>query len=222
MVPDIIVPSTDEKTLRQYKYAEVSAVMGKMKADMVLAVTNKRIIQHAETKHSKKSQLIHNEIFIENIGGFSFFRGKRREKGKLPVILTILGFIFVAIAVVLFLQAQPIYDAAQSVFSTVTLDVFKILITALPIVIFIIIAIILNAISYKYLINMVIYSKGLKAHNLFSEEPEILLDTQNYIIVPYLKETQAMISELASIILDIQKFGPDEALKHIEAEEGNE
>jgi len=38
-------------------------------------------------------------------------------------------------------------------------------------------------------------------------------------VIPHLNETKAMISELSSIILDIQKFGPDEVLKFIDSEE---
>ena len=64
---------------------------------------------------------------------------------------------------------------------------------------------------------MIIYVKGLKGFNIFASSEELL--NNDFIIIPYLKETKTMIAEISSIILDIQKYGPDEVLKHIDAEE---
>jgi hypothetical protein len=219
IVPDIIVPSSGEKTLRQYRFANVSATSGNMKCDLTLAVTNKRLIHHAETSNSKKSQLIHNEIFIDNVGGFSLFRGKQKESKGLAWKILLVFLIFGGLAAAAFFEAKPIYDFAATLIQGLKFDtMFKVIITGIPVLIFLIIALILNAKTYKYHINMIIYSKGLKVHNLFSDD-ESLIDTDNYIVIPYLKETQAMVAELSSLILDVQHYGPEEALKHIDTEE---
>lgn len=223
IVPDIIIPSAGEKTLRQYKCANISSSLGKMNADMTIAVTNKRLIQHAETKGSKKSELIHNEILIDEIGGFSFFRGKQRDKRSLNITLVILFILFAAGAGIVFWQSAPIFTFIKQHMPNIAYDtVFKIVITAIPIVIYIIIAIIISSVSWKYLFNMVIYTKGLNNNNIFSESKELLDANNNYIYIPYLKETQAMILEIGSLILDVKKYGPDEVLKHIDVEESTE
>ncbi|MDD4002712.1 MAG: hypothetical protein PHE12_00725 [Clostridia bacterium] len=219
IVPDIIVPSSKEKTLRQYRFAKVSAALSNMNCDLTLAVTNKRLIYHAETSSSKKSELIHNEIFIDNVGGFSLFRGKKKDSKGLMAKILVLFFIFGALGGAAFWQAKPIYDFAVTLIAGLKFDtMFKVIITAVPMLIFLIIALIINAKAHKYLINMIIYSKGLKVHNLFSDN-ENLIDTDNYIVIPYLKETQAMVAELASLILDVQQYGHEEVLKHIDIEE---
>lgn len=219
MVPDISVAATGEKTLRQYKFANVSSVTDNFNADLTIAITNRRIIQHSETGNSKKSSMIHNELFIDNVGGFSFYRGKKYENKGLGRKLLILFFIFAALGGLAFWQSEPIASFIQRSIPTVQNDtVFKIIIAAIPLFIFFILSFIMNLKGRKYVLNMVIYSKGLKALNLTSSSTEELLN-DNFIIIPYLKETKAMISEIAAIVLDVQKYGPEEVLKHIDAEE---
>lgn len=219
MVPDISVPASGEKTLRQYRFANVSSVIDNFNADLTIAVTNKRIIQHAETGNSAKAQMIHNELFIENIGGFSFFKGHKFEKEGLSRKLILLFILFAAIGGVAFWQAQPIYDFVYRSIPTIQNNLmFKIGISAIPILIYIILAVIIKAKTKKYVLNMVIYTKDLKPINLTSSSSEELL-SNNFIVIPYLKETKAMITEIPAIVLDVQNYGPVEVLKHIDAEE---
>lgn len=219
MVPDVVVGSVGEKTLRQYRYAAVASPSENIVVDFTVAVTNRRLIQHAETDSSKKSTLIHNEIFIENIGGFSYYRSKRSEKNNLAVKLILLFLLFGAAGAVLFWQSSPIIGALQGLVPSLQ-DVLgvKIGLAALPLLIYIAVAAAMVARSKAYIINMIIYTKGLKPFSLFSD-PENLFYSDDYIVIPHLNETKAMISELSSIILDIQKFGPDEVLKFIDSEE---
>jgi len=219
MVPDVVVGATGEKTLRQYRYAAVTSPSENIVVDFTVAVTNRRLIQHAEKDSSKRSTLIHNEIFIENIGGFSFYRGKRKEKNNLFLKLLLFFLLFGGAAGVLFWQASPIIAAVQGIIPSLqdTLGV-KIALAALPVIIYIALAVSMVVRSKAYIINMIIYATGLKPLSLFSD-PEQLLYFDDYIVIPHLKETKAMISELSSIILDIQKFGSDEVLKYIDSED---
>jgi len=216
MVPDISISATGEKTLRQYRCASVSRENVNM--DLTIAVTNRRIIQHAENGNSGKSELIHNEIFIDNIGGFSFSRGEKNTNSNKGLTLFLLFLLFAAIGGVLFWQATPVFNFVKRSIPTVVFnDVFKFGLAGFPLVIFIIVALIINKKSHSFNFNMVIYTKGLKPFSIItaSEESE---DT-GYIVIPYLKETKAMISEISSIVLDVQKFGSEEVLRHIDAED---
>lgn len=219
MVPDITVPATGEKTLRQYKCANITSVIDNMSADLTIAVTNRRLIQHAEAGNSSKSQLIHNEIFIDNIGGFSFFRGNKKEKRRFGLKFFLLFILFAGLAGLAYWQSLPIFEFVSRSVPTVPYnDVFKFSLAGVPMLFYILIIVIINIKSRKFLLNMIIYVKGLKSFNLFSES-EFLLESGNFILIPYLKETKTMISEIASLILDVQKFGADEVLKHIDAED---
>lgn len=219
IVPDVVIGATGEKTLRQYRYSSVVSPADNMAAEFTLAVTNRRLIQHAETGSSKKSTLIHNEIYIENIGGFSFYRGKKKTGDRMFLKLFLPFLLFAGAAALIFWQYAPIFAFLKGIISALqdTLAV-KIILTAVPMLIYAIILAVILAKSKVYIINMIIYGKDMKALNMFSES-EHLLDTENYILIPHLNETKVMISELSSIILDIQKFGPDEVLRYIDPEE---
>jgi hypothetical protein len=218
MVPDIVVPASGEKTLRQYKVLNISSPLNNFSADLTVAVTNRRLIQHAETAGNQNSQMIHNEIFINDIGGFTYYRDKMVNKKKHGWVMILLFVIFAALGGLAFWQAQPICDFIKRSIPTVQNDLtFKIIIASTPILIFLIIVLITNIKPKRFLLNMIIYTKGLNANNLFLSEEKPFND--NFIIIPYLKETKSMISELAAIVLDIQKFGAEEVLKYIDPED---
>lgn len=219
VVPDISIPATGEKTLRQYKCANISSPTSGMNTDLTIAVTNRRIIQHAESSNSAKSELLHNEIFIDNIGGISFSRGDKSEKKGMGLKLFLFFILFAGLGGVAYWQSAPIFDFVKRSISTITYnDVFRFVLAGIPLLIYIIIAIIMNIKAKKYVLNMVIYTKGLKSFDLITTSHETE-ESSGYIVIPHLKETKTMISEIASIILDVQRFGPVDVLKYIDAEE---
>jgi hypothetical protein len=62
-------------------------------------------------------------------------------------------------------------------------------------------------------------SKGLSVSNIKIDGNMAEEEKGKFIVVPYLKETQKMFSEIGSIVLDVLRYGPDEVLKHIDSEE---
>lgn len=219
LIPDIIVPATGEKILRQYKCAKMTTDLNGNSSDITVAVTNRRIIQHSESGSKAGSSMIHHEMYIENVGGLSLIRQKIFNKRSFNKKSLMCFLIFLVLGGLCFWQSQAIFNVLSGSIPALKYDtVFKIEAALSPLVIFAVIDIILFVKSHYYVFNMLIISKGLTPGNIRIDGTNDVISKANYIIIPCIDEIQKMYSEMSSVILDIQRFGPDEIFNHIDPE----
>lgn len=213
LVPDKIIASEGEKTIRQYKCAKLYT--SKTSLNATIAVTNRRVILYADNGNKKNPQVYQKETFIDNISGVTFFNGVSKKPGNFAIYF-VMFLLSATIAGLCFWQAESIYNFAKFITAPLTIWV-KLLIALVPLVLYLIISLLTRLGRKKQIMQFIIHTRGFANSNvaLYSSEAE---DLYEFCVVPNSKESKRLISEISSIILDIQQYGAENVLKHIDAD----
>lgn len=218
IVPDKVIAASGETTIRQYKCVKLVSTLSSFSANATVAVTNRRVIMYADSGAGKKAEILQNEIYIDNIAGFSFFKGKALPRTGVKSRFFALFAIMAILSAVVFLMNGSIYGFLQTFMPVYQNTVFKVWTTGVPIAIFFIVLLCHKLFSGKITMNMVIHSKGFQNANINIQGADTEQILSALCVLPHNKETQRMFSEISSIVLDVQRLGDKEVLQHLDTE----
>ncbi len=116
VIPQDISPSEGENTIKQYHCTHLHSKLLGLKADGLLAITNKRVIFHAKGSSLAGTSIVQSEIPMEDVSGISVYKGN-----YFSIKHFILGiFVMIVFQVVFFLLSGIItinnYNSASGVY----------------------------------------------------------------------------------------------------------
>lgn len=113
IIPNYVAPGEGEKQIRQYHCTHLHSKLLGIKADGVLAITNKRIIFHATGSSVSGTSIIQSEIPMEDVSGISVYKGT-----CFSLKYVILGFAVILIFSGLFSTILSLFSIVSSSFAT--------------------------------------------------------------------------------------------------------
>ena len=213
IVPEIIAPADNEKTIRQYRCAQAQSESGEV-SDVFLCITNRRIIQYASTGSGNKTTTLYNDVHMNEVSGTSLFRGKEYKPKKFQKILLICLLSAFAIAAALCIFGGKIGD----LIGMSGVGLYAIL-ALVPFAIAGILILILRGRCFDVVMSIQIMTRNMAVSSV-SVDAGFTANAPKFIsVIPYPKELKRLFSELSSLILDVQHYGPDEVLRRVSVEE---
>lgn len=202
LIPTKIMASDGEETIRQYRCAKLKSEFGGLDSSAIIAVTNKRLILYAEPKSSKNPVILQHEVYIDNIAGVSFFTGRPLRRTGVGAAFAVMFVFFALLSAIFYWQAEPLFTAFN-VGVHLTFENFRLIGTAAPMALYLLIALLYVLLSKKNTMSVSVYTKALSDSNI-NLKGGFTPSTNSFYVQPNHKETRRMFSELSSIIIDIQ------------------